>query len=263
MTISDTLQKYNLTIKKNFGQNFLINKGILELIAKKSLISERDTVIEVGPGLGFLTEILLKKAKKVISIEKDETLIPLLKEKFKNSKNFKLINEDALLYEIKEKNYKIAANIPYYITSPLIKHFFSQKNLPKSLTLLVQKEVADKICDEKKLSILSLEVLLYSKPKKIKTVSKNSFFPAPKVNSEIIFLETLEEIPAKKEAQRIMEIAKIIFSNKRKKLLKTLEKSLKLNQIQVEKLKQSGIKENTRPEELKIADLKNLITHLP
>ncbi|MDX9970637.1 MAG: 16S rRNA (adenine(1518)-N(6)/adenine(1519)-N(6))-dimethyltransferase RsmA [Candidatus Gracilibacteria bacterium] len=266
MKIFDTLQKYNLKIKKNFGQNFLINKGILNLIAENSEISKDDTIVEIGPGLGFLTEILLKKAKKVISIEKDDTLIPVLKEKFIDFKNFHLENLDALKYDIKEKNYKIVANIPYYITSPLIRHFYSQKTMPKSVTILVQKEVADKICDTKKLSILSLEVLLYATPYKIKTVSKNSFFPAPKVNSEILLLKTLpkNQIPSQAETKKIMNIAKIIFSNKRKKLLKTLQKSLKLDEKTIQKIKtETKIKQDQRPEELKISDLKNLITHLP
>lgn len=267
MNIKETLQKYNIKIKKDFGQNFLINKGILETIIKESKITKNDTIIEIGPGLGVLTEELLKNAKKVISLEKDTTLKNLLTEKFNNNKNFILNICDALEYECKENNYKVIANIPYYITSPLIRHFLNQKSPPKLLVLLVQKEVAEKICDEKKLSILSLQINLFAKAKKLKTVSKNSFYPAPKVNSAIIeitpYKKTDKNYLKKDSAEKILNLAKIAFSQKRKKFFEVIRKNYGLSKEEIKIIiNQSKIDENIRVEDLSINELEEIATYL-
>lgn len=263
MKINEILEKYKITVKKSYGQNFLINKGILKIIINSSNINKEETIIEIGPGLGFLTEELVQNAKKVIAIEKDKTIIPYLNEKFKNSKNLEIIEADALEYEIKNKKYKVIANIPYYITSPLIRHFFNQKHRPNSITLLVQKEVAEKICEEKKLSILSLEVRLFSNAKIIKTVSKNSFFPAPKIDSAILHLTTLspndEKYISKENSEKIMQVAKIAFSNKRKQFFSTIQKKMKLSNKEIEQLiEKTKVNEKIRPEDLSIKELQTI-----
>ncbi len=257
MKLKETLEKYNLKIKKSFGQNFLINKGILEIIVKSAQIKKTNTIIEIGPGLGFLTEKLLEKAKNVICIEKDKTLIPVLKDKFLNNKKLKIINEDALKYKIREKKYKIVANIPYYISSPLIKHFLNQKYKAEKIILLTQKEFAERVCDEKNLSILALEIKLFAETKILKTVSKNSFFPAPKVNSSILEIRPFQSDKySKTDTKKALEIAKKTFIHKRKLFFKSLQKEYNFSNQDIQTIiTKSEINEKIRPEKLKIKDL--------
>jgi len=245
--IFDLLEKYNLQANKSFGQNFLIDKNILDIIIETGKIEKNDHIIEVGPGLGVLTNELLQKAKKVTSIELDKKLIPVLQENFATSKNFDLINEDALKFTPPHTTYKVIANIPYNITSPLISHFLQNKNKPISLTLLIQKEVAEKIIDKKQ-SILSLQVKLFAEAKLIKKVSKNCFYPAPKIDSAIIHLKTHNKY-SQEEAIKILTLAKKAFSQKRKKLSTTIGSEIK----------ESPIDLNRRPETLSIEEWKSLI----
>ena len=226
--------------KKHLGQNFLKNQGIIDKIIETANLKKTDTVLEIGPGLGILTTSLAKHTKKVIAIELDHSLIPILKENLKKSLDEKdlnkveIINADALLYspehelETPTSNYKIVANIPYYITSPLITHFLNLKNPPKTITLLVQKEVAEKICartpshPKQKHSILSLLTQLYAKPTFAFVVGKGNFTPEPKVDSAVIHLSFLSAKEKPKEPQKILSLAKRAFSGKRKKLSNTL-----------------------------------------
>ena len=144
MNVKELLKKHNLWAKKRFGQNFLTNSKALSKIISTAKISKKDHIIEIGPGLGILTRELAKKAKKVTSIELDYKLLPVLKETLAEFKNIKIIQEDALKFTPPKTPYKVVANIPYNITSPLINHFLQAKNKPSTMTLLVQKEVAEK-----------------------------------------------------------------------------------------------------------------------
>jgi 16S rRNA (adenine1518-N6/adenine1519-N6)-dimethyltransferase len=221
------LQKYGLFLTKRFGQNFLIDKNVLEKIVETAELKAEDSVVEIGPGIGVLTKELAKHAKKVITVELDKKLLPALKETLANHKNIEVVNIDALQFEPPKTKYKVVANIPYNITSPLINHFLRAENSPSSMTLLVQKEVAEKICErDGKTSILSLQVKLFGITKIISKVSKNSFFPAPKVDSAIIKINLYKksdpEFIDKKTGLQILEIAKKAFSHKRKKLSTTL-----------------------------------------
>ena len=137
--VADLLQKYNLFAKKSFGQNFLTNEQPIIDIIKAARVSNKDTVIEVGPGLGILTQELARNAKKVISLELDKTLLPLLDEVLKEYSNIEIINQDALKFIPPKIEYKVVANIPYNITSHLINHFLQSENPPTSMTLLIQK----------------------------------------------------------------------------------------------------------------------------
>ena len=202
--------------KKSLGQNFLQSKAIINRILKTAKVTSKDHVIEIGPGLGILTEELAKHAKKTTAIELDKDLIPTLKEN-PALKKVEIVNADALLFKPpKTIKYKVVANIPYYITSPLITAFLTQKNPPTSMTLLVQKEVAKKIIADPPESILALQTQLYSKPKLAFGVPAKHFKPKPKVDSAVIHLETLTKSKRPKNPTKILELAKLAFSQKRK-----------------------------------------------
>jgi len=239
--------------KKSLGQNFLTNPSIVKKIVQTAGVTKDDEVLEIGPGRGILTEELATSAKKITAIEIDSLLAQLLKEKFSNT-NVEIINTDALKFFPTQENYKIVANIPYYITSPLIAHFLTLKNPPSSMTLMVQKEVAQKICartpsnPKEKHSILSLQVQLYAKPKIAFNVNKGAFTPMPKVDSSVIHLEPTAKHP--KNPEEILSLAKKAFSQKRKKLSNTLREILpKLKELNFQDL---------RPEHLQIEDWEKL-----
>ena len=246
-TVIELLQAHGLFTKKRFGQNFLINAGILSNIVSAADIKPTDHVIEIGPGLGVLTEELVKKANKVTSIELDNHLVPILKERFSNQKNFELIHMDALKFTPPKTPYKIVANIPYNITSPLLNHFLQSKNKPTSMTILVQKEVADKIthplhAKHPKHSILSLQVALFADAKLIKRVPAGNFFPTPKVESAILQITPHKNLIPDAQALQILALAKLAFTHKRKKLSHTF-KNLP-----------PEIDPNLRPEDLSVKD---------
>jgi len=245
------LRTNNISPKKYLGQNFLIDKNILENITSCSNISKTDTVIEIGPGMGALTDMLINTVKKVISIEIDKDMFHILTNKYKDNKNLNLINQDALTYIPKVKKYKIIANIPYYITSPLINHYLNLENKASSITLLIQKEVAEKICEEKN-SIIKLMVELNGKATYIKTVSENCFYPAPKVKSAIIKIEVyLDNQTSTKEKEETLKIAKIAFTGKRKKAINTLSSHYKIEKTEIIKiLEKLNLDKDTRPERI-------------
>jgi 16S rRNA (adenine1518-N6/adenine1519-N6)-dimethyltransferase len=218
--------------KKSLGQHFLHNPYYLSLIADTANIKAGEWVLEVGPGEGALTKELLARGAKVVAVEKDARLIPILKEKFAaeiKEKQFFLHEGDALLMTpqaLKIKGgYKVVANIPYYITGLLIKKFLSEVRPASTLVLLVQKEVAERIAREKKESILSLSVKVYGEPKYIKTVPRGAFNPAPTVDSAILLVEGVSRKNFKnKEAEaQFFELLKTGFGQKRKFLRRNLE----------------------------------------
>jgi 16S rRNA (adenine1518-N6/adenine1519-N6)-dimethyltransferase len=203
MHTKNILSKYGATPSKRLGQNFLIDKNVLEKIIKAADLKPDDVVLEVGPGIGTLTQELAKTAKKVIAIEKDRKMCEILEETLKDYKNIEIINADVLKFDhlkliknlkFKISNYKVVANIPYYLTSPLIRAFLESKHPPKEIILMVQKEVAQRICPACRqagakppdMNLLSVSVQFYAKPEIISYVSKNCFWPSPKVDSAII-----------------------------------------------------------------------------
>jgi len=221
------LKNLKLKPQKSLGQNFLTDESILDEILKAAQISQDDHILEIGPGLGILTEKLTKLAKQVTTIEIDQNLIPHLKKTFKNTTNIEIINDNALHLPPPKTPYKLVANIPYYITSPLIHHYLLQKHRPTSLTLLIQKDVAENICNKKKIpNILSLTAKLTSIPSLVKVVPPSAFHPEPKVDSAILHLETIpKDSPnylSLSKIQQILSIAKQAFAQKRKKLSNTI-----------------------------------------
>lgn len=225
--------------KKSMGQNFLKSKEALLKMCEAGGVTKSDTIIEIGPGKGALTEKLLERAKKVIAVEKDRDLMMILEEKFskeiKNG-NLVLINEDILGFDpekhgLSEGKYKIIANIPYNITGSIIRRFLSEVIKPISMTLLVQYEVAKRICvqalpgHEGKESILSLSVKAYGEPKYIMKVNKRFFSPSPKVDSAIISINNISNkyLKNKSEENSFFKLIKAGFAHKRKILRKNLE----------------------------------------
>jgi len=231
--------------KKSLGQNFLKSQKALKDIVSAGKISTDETVLEIGPGKGALTKELIEAGAKVIVIEKDNRLIEELKEKFPN---IQIIHGDALEFnpdDIKG-DYKLIANIPYYITGEIIEKFLSTDHQPKTIVLMVQKEVAKRIVSsDKKESILSIAVKAYGTPKYIGAVSKRYFSPAPKVDSAIIAIENISKENFKDTTEEhFFNVIKTGFAHKRKKVLSNLKEKFNVTKIDVPI--------NTRAEELGI-----------
>jgi len=250
--------------KKSLGQNFLRSKGVVSHIISASKIKKGDLILEIGPGQGFLTEDLIEASGNVLSIEKDNRLIETLQEKFQkqiDDNEWNIVHGDILTFDLSllaSDSYKVVANIPYYITGQIIKKFLTAKNKPTSMTIMVQKEVAQRIVakDEKE-SILSLSVKLFGEPKYIKTVKKEKFSPAPKVDSAILLIENIEQKFFERKDQEILffEIVKKAFNSKRKKISSTL----KAYEFELKKAK---IDLNKRPENLKIEEWVSVIKQI-
>lgn len=227
--------------KKSLGQNFLNSKAVARDIVRAGELSSADTVLEIGPGKGFLTQELLASGAQVIAIEKDDALVPLLKEKFAREiqeRQFTLIHGDVLdiaeqgppLIQILKggpcSQYKLIANIPYYITGLILRMFLEEEQKPERMILMVQKEVADRIvARDKKESILSISVKAYGTPKLIKKVPARYFTPAPKVDSAILSITNISKnnFPNPEDEQRFFSIVKTGFAHKRKKLAGNLK----------------------------------------
>ena len=259
------LKSENLYTEKKFGQNFLINPHILELIMETAAINQNDHVVEVGPGLGILTEELIQAAKEVTTIEMDDKLIPFLKRRFSAKENLHLVHADVLKTECPTAPYKVVANIPYYITSPILTHFLNNPpdRQPRLMVLMTQLEVARKICsgpDDH--SILSLHTQLFAKPRLVHQVSAGNFFPAPKVDSAILSLET-RPVPLIKDPGTFIRLTKQAFQQKRKTLANTIQGFPGLNKKTVEKsLTDIGLDPLIRPQNLDFKDWQSLMENL-
>jgi 16S rRNA (adenine1518-N6/adenine1519-N6)-dimethyltransferase len=265
--IKETLKEEDLKVLKSLGQNFLVDENALAQIVASAEISSDDVIVEIGPGMGVLTFALAEKCGKVFAIEKDRKMSKFLRQeaekKLGAGNNIEIICQDILqmnLPEFLEKNnikkYKLVANIPYYITSPIIKLFLETEIQPETIVVLVQKEVAERICAKKgDLSILVLSVLIYGRPEMVGVVGKKSFFPSPKVDSAILKINSIGKNLSDEKCREIFRIIKIGFSAKRKKLAKNLAAGLKVNKIEVEKvLESNGIDINVRAQDLDLKD---------
>lgn len=265
--IKNALQEQDLKVLKSLGQNFLIDEKVLEDIGAAAELEAEDVAIEVGPGLGVLTFALAAKCKKVIAIEKDRKMSKYLRKeilkKYGENSNIEIVNDDILKINMPEflqsrgvTQYKLVANIPYYITSPIIKLFLETDTPPTAMVMLVQKEVAARICATKgDMSILALSVLLYGEPEMMRKVSNTAFYPAPKVDSAILKIEKIGKKYPIEEYQKIFRLIKMGFSAKRKKLVNNLSAGLKRPKDEMEKmLINCGIDKGTRAQDLEAAD---------
>ena len=221
------LNKYKISANKKLGQNFLINEEVVQNIINSSNITENDLVIEIGPGLGTLTKEILNKAGKLICVELDTKMVKILNDRFSLYKNFELLNQDILKTDLKTiihnekknnnlKTAKIIANLPYYITTPIIMKLLEEKLDLESITVMVQKEVAERLIavpgpKEKNTGAISYTVLYYASSQKIMEVDKESFIPAPEVQSEVIKLDIRKEPIVKvKNPEYMFKIIKYI-----------------------------------------------------
>jgi|TARA_Y100000031_G_scaffold92762_1_gene101879 16S rRNA (adenine1518-N6/adenine1519-N6)-dimethyltransferase len=262
--IKKLLQEYQIRPNKRLGQNFLIDENILNKIVKTADISKTDTVIEIGAGLGNLTQVLAQKAKQVIAIEKDKRLIRILNNNLKNYKNVKIVQGDILntKYEIRNTKYKLVANLPYYITSPLIRKFLELKNPPQDMTLLVQKEVAQRICAQPpKMNLLTVAVQFYSRPKIANHVSKEHFWPKPKVDSAILRIKNIEK--PKVDVEKFFKLVKAGFSSPRKQLINNLSRGLDIDKKQIKRaLIKCELDSQTRAQNLRVNDWLTLVSSI-
>ncbi|HIZ14144.1 MAG TPA: 16S rRNA (adenine(1518)-N(6)/adenine(1519)-N(6))-dimethyltransferase RsmA [Candidatus Mediterraneibacter stercorigallinarum] len=235
------LQKYNFVFQKKFGQNFLIDTHVLDKIIRAAQIEEDDCVLEIGPGIGTMTQYLACAARRVIAVEIDRALIPILEDTLDGYENVRIINEDVLKVDIaklaEEENsgrpIKVVANLPYYITTPIIMGLFENHVPVKSITVMVQKEVADRMQTgpgSKDYGALSLAVQYYSKPYIVANVPPNCFMPRPKVGSAVIRLERHEEPPVQVQDEKLMfRIIRASFNQRRKTLANGLKNSAELD----------------------------------
>lgn len=265
--IKEILSEYEFRFSKSLGQNFLIDEGALAGILSGADISEDDCVLEIGPGFGTLTQRLCGAAKKVVCVEIDKTVIPILEENLKDFDNFEIINDDIMKIDIKSlveqkfgtENVKVAANLPYYITTPIIMMLLESKVKFKSITVMVQKEVAKRLCASegtKDFGAISLAVQYFCSANYLFDVPNTSFMPPPKVTSTVVRLDLLDKprVSVKKE-EMFFKTVKASFAQRRKTLLNALSNAgfsgfskAEISEI----LKNIGIDEKRRGETLSI-----------
>jgi len=249
---------------KSLGQHWLKDRDTLLRIAKRAELSSDDVVLEIGPGLGTLTSALLKLAQKVIAVEFDENLAHKLPGQFPG-KNLEVINQDILDFDLSKLpvGYKVVANVPYYITSMIIKKLMTAKNRPSLVVLLVQKEVAERLAAQPgDMSILSISAQVYAEVTLGDVVSAELFTPPPKVDSQVVILRSkITNIFSEIDEKKFFKIVKAGFSAKRKKLRSSLSGGLGKSKLEIEKLLGAlSISPDARAEQLSIDDWKKLTT---
>lgn len=269
----EVLQKYNFSFQKKFGQNFLIDTHVLDKIIASAEITKDDFVLEIGPGIGTMTQYLACAARKVVAVEIDKALIPILEDTLSDYDNVEVINEDVLKLDIdkiaREQNdgkpIKVVANLPYYITTPIIMGLFENHVPIESITVMVQKEVADRMQvgpGTKDYGALSLAVQYYSVPYIVANVPPNCFMPRPNVGSAVIRLTAHKEKPVEVVDEKLMfKLVRASFNQRRKTLQNGLNNSPEINftkeQI-VEALEQLGRGASIRGEALTLAEFAEL-----
>ena len=257
----EIINKYSFAFQKKFGQNFLIDANILENIVGAAEISKEDFVLEIGPGIGTMTQYLCEAAGQVVAVEIDKMLIPILQDTLSEYDNVEIINQDVLKVDInsmaEEKNQgkpiKVVANLPYYITTPIIMGLFESKVPIESITIMVQKEVADRMQTgpgSKDYGALSLAVQYYADAKVMLNVSASCFMPRPNVDSAVIQLTRHRKAPVDVEDEKLMfQIIRASFNQRRKTLVNGLKNSLELDFSKEEIL--SAIQEIGKPDTIR------------
>ena len=269
------MKKYKIKANKSLGQNFLINSEVVENIVNSSEITDEDMVVEIGPGLGTLTKYLLEKAGKVLCVELDSKMIKILQDRFSIYDNFEVINADVLKLNLNDiisenkkqgkiRNVKVVANLPYYITTPIIMKLLEEKLDIKSITVMIQKEVADRLIETpggKNTGAITYTVYYYCDSEKIMEVPNSSFIPEPEVTSEVIKMNLRGNPVVEIDNPKVMlMIIKSAFMQRRKTLLNALTntKVFLSKEEGIEILKELNLNENVRAEELSIQDFANI-----
>lgn len=265
----EVVRRHRLQMKKKFGQNFLIDEGVLQQIVEASDLTKEDCVLEIGPGIGTLTQYLAEKAGSVVAVEIDRTLIPVLEETLADYGNVTIRNEDILKTDLQkimeEKNegnpLKVVANLPYYITTPIIMKLLEKEPAPASLTVMVQKELAQRMCagpGGKDYGELSLAVQYYAEPEFVCSVPATSFLPAPKVESAVISLRKRQKAPVVvKDRELLFRMIREAFGQRRKTLVNSLSGSFPKEKIK-SAIALLGKPENIRGEALTLEEFAGL-----
>ncbi len=269
--IKSVMGKHGVTFNKGLGQNFLVDPEVCPAMAEAAGLDENTCAIEIGPGVGVLTAELAKRAGKVLSFEVDNRLLPVLAETLSDFNNVEIINEDVMkadlpkIIEEKCKGMEIAvvANLPYYITSPIIMLLLESKLPIKNITVMVQKEAADRLCAEvgsRDGGAVTVAVSYYSESEKLFFVPRDSFLPPPKVNSEVIQLTVRKEPPVKVENEEFFfKLVKAAFSQRRKTAENSISAGLGINKsIVAEALENAGLEKTVRAEKLTMEDFEAL-----
>lgn len=269
------MNKYNITANKNYGQNFLIDENIVQTIVEKAQVNKNDLIIEIGPGLGNLTKYLLESAGKVICIELDNNVIKILNDRFSLFDNFELINNDILKVDLNKlikdnsqfSNVKVVANLPYYITTPIIMKLLEDHLDLTSITVMVQKEVALRLTEKpggKETGAITYSINYYTNPSIVLNVSKECFIPSPKVDSAVIKLELLKKPKVEVENEKLFfQIIKTAFLQKRKTLINSLSNNGFSNKDFLEKmLNDLNIDLKIRAEKLTLEDFAKITKYL-
>lgn len=258
------LKQNELWAKKSLGQNFLVDKEALNKIVVAAELKKTDTVIEIGPGLGVLTQELTKHAGEVIAIEKDDELAKKLNVRCQmaNVKNIEILNQDILESDLtkliklapNKASYKLVANIPYYITSKILEKFLAAENKPELIVLLVQKEVAERICAEPgNTSVLSISVQYYGEPEIVGIVKSTSFWPQPKVDSAILKISNVRCQMSDVNEADLFKIVRAGFRSRRKTLVNNLMSGTNLSREELfDILDKTGLDKNVRAQELSV-----------
>lgn len=258
-TIKKLCRDFGILPSRKRGQNFLADKKVLDKMIESAILSSDDTVLEVGPGLGTITQALLKKVRRVVACEIDKKMAGVLMSLSGHYRNLEIIQDDILELRapslgLKTLNFKIAANLPYNITSYFLRKFLSQEPKPLSMVLLVQKEVAERICAKPgKMSLLSVSVQAYAKPEIIEVVPRKSFWPEPEVDSAIIKIKDIKTRLNINEKD-FFRIVRIGFSSRRKMLKNNLAAGLRVKPSVIEKvLEEAGLDRRIRAQELSVS----------
>lgn len=273
-TIKEILGRHGFTFSKSLGQNFLINPSVCPRMAELSGAAQGVGVIEIGPGIGVLTNELCALADKVVAVELDRRLLPVLEETLAEYDNIKVINADVLeldLQKLIEEEFAgmevvVCANLPYYITSPVIMKLLEDKLPISAVTVMVQKEAARRICapvGSRECGAVTVSVNYYAKPELLFDVSAGSFMPAPKVDSAVMRLDILDEPPVKTDEKKFFAVVKAAFSQRRKVISNSLSSGLGIGKAEVLTiLEAAGVPANARAETLSLqafADIANNI----
>lgn len=265
-----TLRRFNFTPKKSLGQNFLFDPTIIDRIVAAGEVTANDVVLEIGPGAGSLTRCLAESAKEVIAVELDDRLIPILQYTLADHPNATIIHGDILKIKTSEVLktsevhgvYKVVANIPYYLTSAIIRHLLESKVKPSLIVLTVQREVAERLCAKPpEMSVLAASVQVYGEPHIVGKIPASAFYPKPDVDSAIVRIDLFVPQPftSGEGTDQFFSVVKAGFSQKRKKLKNALASGLKIKMEEVEEmLSKAGIDSNRRAETLTVEEWKRV-----
>lgn len=265
-TIRELMRRHNTHFSKGLGQNFLINPSVCPRIAELGGVDENTAVLEIGPGIGVLTVELAKRAKKVVSVELDNRLFPILKETLADYPNVKVVEGDILkvdLHQLFREEFEgmkvvVCANLPYYITSPVLMRLLEEKLPIRSITAMVQKEAAQRIAaplPSREMGAITVSVAYYAETEILFPVSSGSFLPAPKVDSCVIRLDLHREPPVQVKEETLFRVIRAAFSQRRKTLLNCLSSGLGMDKTPTrEALERAGVDPGLRAEQLRLED---------